>query len=95
MKTNVFFNIAFRIILLFGTAILMTFVSEQLHSFLGDKTHVCPSDYCYHGDLNNDGYDWGTRHYWYFWMCVTLFILALINFVISIVELVKKEYPNL
>ncbi len=95
MKTNVYLGIALRVIILFGIGMLMAFVKPQLRDFLGDTVHVCKSEYCGHGGgFINDGYDWGAMHYWFFWMCFFLFILSLINCIVSIRMLVIKNYDT-
>lgn len=95
MKTNVYLGIALRIVILFSIGMLMAYVKPQVHDFLGDKVHVCSvNSYCNH-DRNlfiDDGYDWSGMHYWFFWMCFFLFILSLINCVLSIREVVLKNY---
>ena len=93
MKLNVYFGIAFRIIPLFLIGMLIAYVKPSLHNFLGNKIHVCKSQFCYnHGEFFNDGYDWGAMHYWFFWMCFVLFILSLVNCIVSIVNIVEKNY---
>lgn len=70
----------FWIIGLFGTAMLMTYVSEYLQTsgFFGDIILKTP--------LNHDCFDcnheWGARHFWYAWMCFFLFILSIIRIII-------------
>lgn len=98
MKTNIFLNIALRIILIFGIGILMSFVHEHLRVFLGDTKFVPYNNGYFLKDETGAidvKWEWGARHYWYFWMCVCLFALSLINAVLSIVKLIEKEYPNL
>lgn len=84
MKTNVFLGIAIRIIILFGVTILATFLPEYLNNhypaFLGDYIDD-REDKC-----------WGLRHWWWFIMMVILFALSLLNVVLSIYTLVKKNY---
>lgn len=92
MKTNVYLGIAFRVIILFSIGMLMAYVKPQLHAFLGDTVHICKSDHCHHADFIDDGYDWGAMHFWFFWMCIFLFILSLINCIFSIRKIVIKNY---
>lgn len=90
MKTPVFFGIALRIIILFGVAMMATFLPEMLRGFFGDvKCNPC------HQNTNIDvQYYWGARHYWYVWMMAMLFILSVINIIMAIVGLIDKHYPN-
>lgn len=85
MKTNVFFGIGLRIIILFTVGMFMTFVPEHLTDFFGDKM-VTKS----YGEV----LEWGTRHYWYMTMMVSLFLLALVNVILSIVNLLNKNYDT-
>lgn len=69
-----------QIVLLFVGGMLMTFVNDYLQStgFFGDTLRTTkvrdPMG------LNIDtAYDWGQRHYWYFWMMVVVFILSAIR----------------
>lgn len=101
MKTKMYFTIAFRLILLFTSAMILTFLTDSIRDFLGDKIHVCGSDCatayskCKNSsDMFDKSYDWGIRHYWYFWMLVSLFILSAIDLVIHIVNLIDKNYPQ-
>lgn len=90
MKHQVYFGIALRIVALFVIGMLMTFVTPELREFFGDV--YCES--C--GAFNIDSeYEWGARHYWYAWMMFFLFILSLINVIISIRNLILKHYPDI
>lgn len=87
MKTKVFLGIAIRIIVLFVISIAGTFIPEHLHEFFGDVRIL----------NRNNVYQWeyGLRHYWYNAMVTLLFILALTNVIVGIVNIVKKNYPEL
>ena len=89
MKTVVYVGIAIRLILLFSIGMVMTYVRPLLRPFFGD-VYVGKKQYTDFGI--NDGYDWGAAHYWFFWMCVFLFILSLINCIMSIYNLLNKHY---
>jgi hypothetical protein len=107
MKHQVYLGIAARIIALFTIAMLMTYVPDQLRTFFGDipcssRVHEA-YDYkagkyvdvkdCSADDKHIYGnWYWGARHYWYAWMIVLLFILSIVNVVMSIVNLVRKHY---
>ena len=95
MKTQVYFGIAIRIILLFSVAMIGTYLPEILRDFFGDTP--CVPDANGRGCRNGFGvydYDWGVRHYWYWWGMFLLFILSLVNCVLSIIGLLDKHYPN-
>lgn len=69
MKTKNKLEIALRIITFFGVGMLSTFISESqlCRDFFGDV--ACIDKAC-KGAFNIDvKYNWGARHYWYFWMC--------------------------
>lgn len=93
MKTNVFLNIGIRIIILFLLGMMFSFLPNELRGFFGDIPHICKDSYCSHSGID-DSFDWGARHYWYFWMMICLFILSLINFIVSVCNLLIKEYPK-
>ena len=95
MKNQVFFGIAIRIVILFTIGFLGTFIPEQMRDVFGDTLHVCKPDYCNHGFSIDEEYDWGARHYWWFWMCILLFILSLVNVVTQSIKLVKKYHPEI
>lgn len=86
MKHPVYFGIAARVVLLFAVGMLLTYIPEHLRDFFGDTP--CTKN-CYNVDAD---WDWGARHYWYFWMNVVLFFLSFINLIISAASLVKKHY---
>lgn len=101
MKTNVYLGIAIRIIVLFVVGMISTFIPNQLRDFFGDtpfKTITVDSS-IYSYSINNDGsidqnWIWGARHYWYFNMMLLLFLLSLLNVIVSIRNLVLKNYPE-
>ena len=93
MKKEVYFGIAIRIIILFSVAILMTYVPEHLHGFFGDT--IDPTDVRGRPGFIHDGWDWGSRHYWFWWMMCLLFILSLINVIAGSISLLIKHYPEL
>lgn len=101
MKTKMFFTIAIRLILLFTSAMILTFLTDSIRDFLGDKLHVCSADCatayskCENSsDMFDKTYDWGIRHYWYFWMLVCLFVLSAIDLGLHINNLITKNYPE-
>lgn len=87
MKNIVFFGIAVRIIVLFSTGFLISFANPWLHEFFGDKPQA------YDGSLDGS-WKWAAAHYWYFWCMFFLFLLSVVNFVVSTVNIVKKNYDT-
>lgn len=65
------------IICLFTFAMFATFFSEYLQTsgFFGDTMRSALDS------VSNidDAHSWGARHYWYFWMCILLFLISLIR----------------
>jgi hypothetical protein len=88
MKTQVYFGIAWRITVLISIGLFHTFVPEYLHDFFGDeyveKTSWAGITFC--------EWEWGARHYWYTTGMVLLFLLSLVNVIMTIVNLVNKNY---
>ncbi len=81
MKTNVYLEIVIRIALLGFIGMMWTFIPEQLHDFFGDT-------------LRGSNWDWGTRHYWYSFTMVLIFIVTLLNLGFSIAKVVNKNYDT-
>ena len=91
MKTNVYLGIAIRIIVLCLFAMAITFITPELRTFFGDV--YVPNGI---SDEGIDKYwDWGARHYWYFWTMIFLFLLSLINVIMQIVKIIEKNYGNI
>lgn len=102
MNNRVFFGIAGRIIIIFVIAIAMTFIPENLRGFFGDTYKPCTGtfkdnygnvrilDNC--NGLIDDDYQWGIRHYWFYWMVFLLFCLSVVNVIIGSYELINKYY---
>lgn len=92
MKTKVYLAIAFRLILLFGVGMLMTFATPHMREFFGDTRFIkTPTNYY---DPIDSGWIWGARHYWYIWLMILLFVLSLINFAMSVYNIIQKNYPD-
>lgn len=87
MSIKLYLQIAIRLILLFSTPMAFTFVTPELRQFFGDT--ICTS-YCY--DLVDVRWNWGVRHYWYFWLTTLLFLLSAFYSFIHIRKLVIKEF---
>ena len=91
MKTNVFLGIGLRIVILFTVGMFMTYLPEHLTEFFGDTIHKCETSTCWKTDGEAI---WGSRHYWYNTMMILLFLLALLNVIFSIKNLVNKNYDT-
>lgn len=89
MKTKVYLAIAVRLIILFGVGMMVTFITPHMREFFGDVPNVSKKDFGV-----DSAWDWGARHYWYFWLMVFLFILSLINFVMSVINIIEKNYDT-
>ena len=84
MKFNVYFGICIRLILLFTVAISGTYIPEILPpTFFGDQIESTSRGQIEH---------WGPRHVWYVCMMVCLFLLSLINLIMSIRNLITSNY---
>lgn len=90
MKTIVYLHIAIRIIVLVAIGMMLTYIPEHLRTFFGDTT---PSKNTLFIGMD-PSWDWGIRHYWYWWGIFLLFILTLINFIWSVANICNKHYPN-
>lgn len=91
MKTNVFLGIGLRIIILFTVTMFMTYIPEHLTGFFGD--YMSEPEVRSWGTTKSE-LVWGARHYWYNVMIIILFILALLNVVLSIRQLLNKNYDT-
>lgn len=88
MKAQVYFGILWRIILLFGSAMLVSFYTPHLHTFFNDVKLTDPS-----GVFDRE-WDWSKAHYWFHIMCMLVFALSAINVIVQITNLVDKYYPE-
>jgi len=67
----------------------MTYIPENCREFFGDTLRETPT---FGMDIN---YDWGSRHYWFWWGSLILALVSIADAVISIVNMVFKIYPHL
>lgn len=94
MKINKSQKIYLKVILLFTIAIFSTFVGDYLHYFLGDWKCLgsgTPNDsiynpiykYCNYAEcgFHDSTWHWGYRHWLYLVMCITLFIIQIIDII--------------
>lgn len=99
MKNQLFFGVAIRIIILFSIGFAGSFIPDNFRDLLGDTK--CPINEFGEFDCNNPispidkGWNWGTQHYWYYWMMVILFLWSLVNLVWQTVNLFKKHHPEI
>jgi len=90
MKRKQFYTIGLKIFALFVLAMSATYIPEVLpKSFFGDTPHSCIDELCDNycsnkHDVFDNSLEWGVRHYWYFWMCVSLFLFGVVDFFVSV-----------
>lgn len=97
MKLSKTSKVSFRIMLLFGTAIMLSLVPDYLHSFFNDtlcnglvkNLETGKMEYYFHyGDTHKYIiYHWGYRHWLYFIMGVSLAIVQVFN----IIEIINSD----
>jgi len=90
MKTQVYFGIAIRIILMGIIATLLTYIPDHLRDFFGD---IINTSRYKNGAIDRD-WVWGIRHYIYFTVVTLLWFLSLIVVILDISKLLAKNYPN-
>lgn len=76
MKLNAWNGLSLRIIALFATAMLVSYSPALLRGFF-DDTFIQLDSFGYRlgtGFIDKE-YNWGYRHYLYFYMCVALFVV--------------------
>lgn len=85
-------KISLKVIMLFTIAILSTFLGDFLHDFLGDwkcsgsgqrvidTYHYEKCNYAEVG-FHDAKWHWGYRHWLYFCMCISLFIIQVIDII--------------
>lgn len=83
--------------MVFALAIVFSFLTDHLREFYGDVVHdpgVTCKDTCTNrsGFYIDEGYHWGKRHYWFWWMGAFLFLLSVANAVVGIVTVLNKNY---
>jgi hypothetical protein len=82
--------ISLKVILLFSIAILSTFVADYLRLFLGDWkcegsgnsiVGTWRHEKCNYTDFHDASWHWGYRHWLYLGMCLSLFVIQVIEIV--------------
>lgn len=81
--------LSLRVIGLFITAMLISYSPQLLRGFFEDKLYT--EDGRWHHDWIDGKYDWGFRHYLYFWMCFILFIIQAVKIVKWIIRTSEKR----
>jgi hypothetical protein len=87
LRLSYYTRLSLHIIIVFTTAILVTFIPDYLHGFFGDT--YCKYGYNYEPQNlcilksqfshHPDSWHWGIRHWIYSLMTIVLFIIQLIK----------------
>lgn len=95
-KATIFtFKLAGFIIAIFSIAIVMTFINDaiQASGFFADIKLIKPQ-----GPSEGVGIDiwheWGTRHYYYAWMCFLLFCISIVRIIMWVVYFWTDKSKN-
>lgn len=81
------YRVAIRIVIVCITGMIMSIINSNLHSFFGDK-YIGNNSF----QFIHDGYDWSTTHWWFFIMCVSLFLLNLFNLLYTTIQEADSEF---
>lgn len=74
--------LSLRVIGLFVTAMLVSYSPQFLRGFFADTMYDAEKlRYSFGRGFIDDQWDWGFRHYLYFWMCVTLFVIQAVKII--------------
>lgn len=87
MSIRLYFRILIRIICPFILAMAFSFATPHLREFFGDVPQEVTAI-----DSVDAAWNWGARHYWYFWMMVSVMLLSFINVIVSVRRLVLKYH---
>jgi hypothetical protein len=76
-----FTKLSLQVVILFAIAIVYSFLTQYLQSsgFFGDT--LLPLDKQGAHEVDS-AWDWGTRHYLFFWMSILLFIIQLVRIIV-------------
>lgn len=77
LKLSDWNELSLRIILLFVTAMAVSYSPDYLREFFADTKK--PDDLNYYRGMLDEHWEWGFRHYLYFWMCILLFVVQAIK----------------
>jgi hypothetical protein len=92
MKPKVLLSISLCLLWIFAVPIAISFVTPHLRDFLGDVRYAEKPLW---GNLIDPNYSWGVRHYWFFWGCIFLWLLSIVNCAVICTKVIIKNYPNL
>jgi hypothetical protein len=85
ITTSFWTKLSAKIIALFVTAMVISFIPDHIHSFLGDIWHMNKDSSCTELlSLYSPGeyhWDWGWRHYLWTTMCICLFAVQAMNII--------------
>jgi hypothetical protein len=83
MKLNAWNRLSLRVMALFATAMLVSYSPDLFRTWLFEDKLIQPSETGYvwkHSFMGIDeDWDWGYRHYLYFWMCIVLFVIQAVR----------------
>lgn len=81
--------LAIQIVILFAIGIGMTYLNDAIQSsgFFGDVLLKEPLKFCFLDEYH----EWGARHFWYWWMCLILFLLGIARIVLWSVNFWKRH----
>lgn len=85
MSIRLYFRILIRIICPFILAMAFSFVTPHLREFFGDIPQEVTDD------SFDAAWEWGVRHYWYFWMMASIILLSFINTALSVIALIEGD----
>jgi len=87
-------NLCTQVILIFGIAILASFIPDNFHTFFGDvlcngnlNASACSSGWNQMQTLHGPEYHWGYRHWLWLLMGLSLFLIQLVR----IIKFIDKE----
>lgn len=92
MKLNKWYGLSLRVVALFATAMLVSFSPDYLRGFFCD-IQLLPDKWGYistHGMID-EYWDWGYRHFLYFYMCLILFFIQAARLIMWVHEY-KDEF---
>lgn len=86
MSLRLYLTCVAALVLLFGGLMVNSLIIDELRPWFGD-IYTPGKKY----EFVNDGYQWGARHFIYYWFSTFMFLLSLISAIIHIVRVVNKE----
>ena len=91
-KMGAWTELSIRIIMLFVTAMVISFTPQYLRGFFGDTAFAIDPA---HSWRSSDGmidtyFVWGFRHYLYWFMCISLFIVQVFKIIVWVTNESKR-----